>query len=99
VQVDPEACVWCGFPRTLRVGVRRVCFQCRSAWFITPPPRPTPTPVEAQLESAGGEEEPRWCFTDPELGRLRVYRAAMRAGFYTDLVGNAVSRQTLRGVG
>ncbi|HEV7662603.1 MAG TPA: hypothetical protein VGQ62_03640, partial [Chloroflexota bacterium] len=84
VCVGPEllACVRCGFRRTLRVGARRVCFQCRSNWVVAQPSeaaeRPGPPPL--QMEVA-------WPFTAAEVLRLRIYRAAVRAGFYSDATG------------
>lgn len=75
---EPIACVLCTFPRTARVGDRRVCFQCRFSWYTTNAAahRVRQAPIET--------EATRYAFTPSALDRLRRYRAAVRAGFYTD---------------
>jgi hypothetical protein len=40
------------------------------------------------------DQPPNGTFTTPELARLAVYRAAVKAGFYTDWDGSASSTDT-----
>jgi hypothetical protein len=73
------ACLSCGFPRTLRVGTKRVCFQCRFNWTLE---QTRPAPVTVSVAAA--ELARPHSFTSSELARLQIYRAAIQAGFYTD---------------
>jgi hypothetical protein len=76
---EPIACLRCTFPRTLRVGDRRVCFQCRFSWHTRHPVvTPAAAPTWAQDRGAG------YAFTPAEFARLTRYRAAVQAGFYSD---------------
>jgi hypothetical protein len=71
-------CVRCGFPRTVRLGTRRVCFQCRYNW----PAQATVAAVpanEALVEQLDG-----YAFTLEELARLKIYRLAVQARFFSD---------------
>jgi hypothetical protein len=51
-----------------------VCFQCHFNWPLKQSLATLPQPGHADLQ----------CFTPAELARLRIYRAAARAGFFTD---------------
>jgi hypothetical protein len=76
---EPIACQRCSFPRTLRVGQMRVCFQCRYSWQARGDGAPGPIPaVLASGQSSG------YFFSAKELSRLEAYRLAVHAGFYTD---------------
>ena len=83
MQPEPIACLRCAFPRTLRIGDRRVCFQCRYSWARR---LARPAPGEAVRVPVSGPIGD-YAFTLDELRRLAVYRAAVRAGFYTDALG------------
>ena len=83
MQPEPIACLRCTFPRTLRIGDRRVCFQCRYSWERH---AARPASAEAVLVPVSGPIG-GYAFTLDELRRLAVYRAAVRAGFYTDALG------------
>ena len=82
MQPEPIACRRCSFPRTLRMGDRRVCFQCRYSWQAR---RARPASGEAVLVPVAGPVGD-YAFTLEELRRLAVYRAAVRAGFFTDAI-------------
>jgi hypothetical protein len=68
--IEHDRCPRCSNLRTARFGVVSYCFNCRTQWN-------DPT------DAAGETDYP---FSPEELGRMRVYRAAVRAGFYTDRV-------------
>jgi hypothetical protein len=74
---EPVVCVRCAFPMTVRLGVRRVCFQCRYSWFAHASPL-------APIARAGIQPETAHVFTPDELARLRIYRLAVQARFYSD---------------
>ncbi len=70
---EPIVCLRCAFPRTVRLGARRVCFQCRFSWFLAASkPVTTPEKVDA------------YPFTPHELARLQIYRLAVQARFFSD---------------
>jgi len=75
---EPIVCLRCAFPRTVRLGPRRVCFQCRFSWFAQA--AAAVAPVRAVL--AGKVD--RYLFSPQELARLRIYRRAVQARFYSD---------------
>ena len=83
MQPEPIACRRCCFPRTLRVGDRRVCFQCRYSWV---PRRARPASGKAVRVPVDGPVGD-YAFTLEELRRLAIYRAAVRAGYFTDALG------------
>jgi hypothetical protein len=67
--IQDRACPRCANRRTVRLGQgSSLCFNCRYHW--------DPEPVE--LMPAG------WSFDAAERSRLVIYRAAVRAGFYSD---------------
>jgi hypothetical protein len=75
---EPIICLRCAFPRTVRLGPRRVCFQCRYSWF-------TKTPVAvAAVRVFFAERADGYPFTAEELARLRIYRLAVQARFFSD---------------
>jgi hypothetical protein len=70
---EPIVCLRCAFPLTVRLGARRVCFQCRFSWFLAASkPVTTPEKVDA------------YPFTPQELARLQIYRLAVQARFFSD---------------
>ena len=82
---EPIACTRCSFPRTLRLGEMRVCFQCRYSWRVHGVG--LPKHVEPTLE-------PSACFTEAELKRLEAYRLAVLAGFYSDALQTRYRRSS-----
>jgi hypothetical protein len=64
-------CPRCANPRTVQVAGVSFCFNCHWQW--------TGETAVSQPDS-----EPAYPFTASELARLATYRAAVRAGFYTD---------------
>ncbi len=76
----PESivCLRCAFPKTVRLGARRVCFQCRYSWFALA--SAAVAPVRAVL----AEKIDDYSFTAQELARLRIYRLAVQARFFSD---------------
>jgi hypothetical protein len=71
--IEPGTCPRCRRVRTVRFGATSFCFNCRlpvAASRSTGAPAPTP--------------ENSFAFSAAELARLRDYRAAVRAGFYSD---------------
>jgi hypothetical protein len=75
---EPIVCLRCAFPRTVRLGRRRVCFQCRYSWFYRT--SATVAPVCEVL----AEKTAVYPFTAAELVRLHAYRRAVQARFYSD---------------
>jgi hypothetical protein len=73
--VQLRHCPRCAIRRTVRVGsdVRSFCFNCRYRWDPRTPGSIEPVRVAAEA-----------IFTPDELARLRVYRRAVQAGFYSD---------------
>ncbi len=66
-------CPRCGFRRVIRRARHAyVCFQCRYGWSTDSEHAPDP----------GQPDLAQW--TAPERARLLAYRAAIRAGLYTD---------------
>ena len=84
---EPIACLSCGFARTLRVGSKRVCFQCRFNW-----PLKQSQPAPAVVSLAADEHARAHSFTSAELARLQIYRNAVQAGFYTDFPSSGPRR-------
>jgi hypothetical protein len=75
---EPIVCLRCAFPRTVRLGGARVCFQCRYSWST--PASAAVAPLRAVLV----EQIDRYPFTAEELARLRIYRCAVQARFFSD---------------
>ena len=73
--VQDQRCPRCAIRRTVRVGsdARSFCFNCRYRWDPRAPA--SLEPVRLLAESV---------FDADELARLRVYRRAVQAGFYSD---------------
>jgi len=71
----PESivCLRCAFPKTVRLGARRVCFQCRYSWFLSASKRVITT-----------EKVDAYPFTAQALARLQIYRLAVQARFFSD---------------
>ena len=67
--IEESPCPHCKNPRTVRCGTIGFCFNCRGQW---------------RTDSGAATAEPRYAFTNAELNRLEVYRAAVRAGFYSE---------------
>ena len=77
--VQEQRCPRCGIKRTAWLGEwGSFCFNCRLRWGdrseVARPPA---------LPSMAAPQPPPW-FGPAEVVRLAVYRAAVRAGFYTD---------------
>jgi hypothetical protein len=74
--IQERRCPHCAVPRTFRLwGGRSLCANCRCQWS-TGKPTYSPRHDEAEFTAAG--------FTTEELARLRIYRAAVAHGLYTD---------------
>ena len=71
-------CLRCAFPRTVRLGARRMCFQCRFSWSI--PVGADAVPLQPVLVDAVD----RYPFTSAERARLLIYRRAVQAQFFSD---------------
>jgi hypothetical protein len=73
--VQEQRCPRCAIRRTVRVGSddRSFCFNCRYRWDPRAPGSIEPVRIRAEA-----------IFTPAELARLRVYRRAVQAGFYSD---------------
>jgi hypothetical protein len=89
---EPIACLNCGFSRTLRVGSKRVCFQCRFNWPLKLSPA-----VPAATTLVANEGASFHSFTSAELVRLGIYRNAVQAGFYTDFPRKSLRRLSPEG--
>jgi hypothetical protein len=67
--IEERVCPRCQILRTVRFGRTLFCFNCRwSSEAATVAPAPSDS----------------YAFSPEDLARLRVYRAAVRHGFYTD---------------
>jgi len=72
--IQERPCPRCAIRRTVRIARASFCFNCRLHWGRVSGAAFEPRP------------EPAYVFTAAETLRLEMYRAAVRAGFYTDLV-------------
>jgi hypothetical protein len=66
--IAESPCPHCQNPRTARSGALGFCFNCRRQW---------------RTDAQPATVKPEYPFTAAERGRLEVYRAAVRAGFYS----------------
>jgi hypothetical protein len=75
--IEHDPCPRCSNLRTARFGSASYCFNCRLQW--------------SGNSVIDGADEPaaNYPFAEAELVRLRAYRAAVRAGFYTDRLRGA----------
>jgi hypothetical protein len=82
MMMQSRPCPSCRFPTTARMadGVA-VCFNCRATWDPNDPEGSLKAPG---APAAAAPEPPPYVFTPAQLERLRVYRAAVRAGFYNE---------------
>jgi hypothetical protein len=78
ILIQERACPRCGIRRTARLAYgtsgTSFCFNCRLQW----PTR------EAPVSHPVGTPSPQHVLGPDALARLAVYRAAVRAGFYSD---------------
>ena len=79
--IEQIPCPRCGIARTVRVRkALSMCWNCKLQWspegnvLATGPTAPTPGYEDA------------YAFTPSELSRLAHYRAAVAAGFYTEIL-------------
>ena len=75
---EPIVCLRCAFPRTVRLGARRMCFQCRYSWSTLA--GATVAPLRAVIV----EQIDAYPFTSAELARLTIYRRAVQAQCFSD---------------
>ncbi len=77
ITIVEQACPICTQQRTARFGLSNtfICFNCRRVWSGLQ------TEPGSQVAAATAFE---YVFTGTEARRFHVYRAAVRAGFYTD---------------
>jgi hypothetical protein len=84
IVIQEHACPRCAIRRTARlVYGTSFCFNCRLQW----------PPHDAPLLDTGHIPSQLHVFAADELARLRVYRTAVRDGFYNDwdaLTGPAI---------
>ena len=83
--IEHRPCPSCGIPATARMteGVA-LCFNCRASWN---PGDPEGTLQPADRLGAGRPPAPPerpYAFTALQIERLRVYRAAVTAGYYNE---------------
>ena len=85
--IQDQRCPRCAIRRTARVGTdaRSFCFNCRYRWDPRMPSSVEPIRFLAET-----------IFSADELTRLRVYRRAVRAGFYSDGIGPSYAGRSLR---
>ena len=70
--IQERPCPRCAIRRTVRIARASFCFNCRLHW-------------DGQWgQRSAAPVEPRYAFSAAEITRLKIYRAAVRAGFYTD---------------
>jgi hypothetical protein len=83
MNMQSRPCPSCQFPNTARMadGVA-VCFNCRATWDPNDPEGSLKAP--RQRAAAPAPEPPPYAFTPLQLARLRVYREAVRVGFYNE---------------
>jgi hypothetical protein len=78
IRIQEQACPRCAIRRTARLAYgtygTSFCFNCRLRWPTQAPPVPYTV----------GAPSPRQVLAPGELARLVAYRAAVRAGFYSD---------------
>jgi hypothetical protein len=79
-------CPHCGIKRTLRMGFSgtSICMNCRARWGTN-----SSTSSEPASNQPAVETQQTFPFSPAELARLRVYRRAVAAGFYTDALNRA----------
>ena len=71
ITILEQPCPHCANRRIVRLGrsSELFCFNCRRRWDSS----------EFEVNNSYGHP-----FTEAELARLRIYRAAIRGGFYND---------------
>src|SRR5918911_431890 len=75
ILIQERVCPRCAIHRTVRLGHgTSFCFNCRLQWATREAPAPQSIGTPSSQHALG----------PAELARLAVYRAAVRAGFYTD---------------
>jgi hypothetical protein len=84
--IQHRPCPGCRFPNTaLMADGVAVCFNCRATWNPSDPEGSLKAPgAQAAAQAAAPPEPPPYAFTPVQLARLRVYREAVRAGFYNE---------------
>ena len=77
--IQQSRCPRCAIRRTVRLGARGAfCFNCRLQWD-------TERAAHQGMKAAGSTPPPlQHPFVPAELIRLERYRAAIRAGLYSD---------------
>jgi hypothetical protein len=71
--LQEHPCPRCAIRRTVRIASASFCFNCRLHWG---------SQWDKGLDAT---VEPPYTFTAAETARLTIYRAAIQAGFYSDL--------------
>jgi hypothetical protein len=75
ILIQERACPRCTIRRTARLAYGTFfCFNCRLQWPTRAAPAPPPV----------GTPSPQHVLGPDALARLAMYRAAVRAGFYSD---------------
>jgi len=70
-------CPRCAIRRSVRFGqLGSYCFNCSFRWNVLASATPIALPVHVDVAE--------FAFRPAELGRLEVYRAAVRVGFYNE---------------
>ena len=83
ITIIEQPCPRCANRRIVRLGHSGMflCFNCRRHWTVVDGPREHAQ--DSVVPQAGPSTYDYW-FNDAQVRRLHVYRAAVRAGFYTD---------------
>ena len=77
--VQERQCPRCSIRRTLRYGgASSFCANCRLQWDAAP------ASASSRVQAWPAPRLAAYPFTPRELDRLGIYRAAVRAGLYTD---------------
>jgi len=78
ITIVDQACPYCRHHRTVQVAnsTSAHCFNCHRAWVTS----------ESAARTPADEPQSEFSFTREEQERLRIYRAAIRAGLYSDRV-------------
>ena len=76
MSIVEQRCPRCSNRRTVHLGYSSAlfCFNCRLRW----------NPDKPYTAYVADTNPPAYTFTDRERARLRVYRAAVASGFYSD---------------
>jgi hypothetical protein len=84
--IQEHPCPRCAIRRTVRIASASFCFNCRLQWGSQW--------AKALGATAEPHLEPPYPFTAAETTRLRIYRAAIHVGFYSDQFASGPSESS-----